>query len=91
MLGIWILSQKYYPYYNMQNFEDNSGALKIAKMHKFRPCTKHVNVKRYHFCDYIVKGNIIIKLISTFYQLADFLTKLVNEETMKRLRKRVLE
>jgi hypothetical protein len=33
-------------------FEDNSGALEIAMTHKFRPRTKHINVK-YHFSETI--------------------------------------
>ena len=30
-------------------FEDNSGALEMAKIHKHRPRTKHINVKLHHF------------------------------------------
>ena len=30
-------------------FEDNSGALEMAKIHKYRPRTKHLNVKLHHF------------------------------------------
>jgi hypothetical protein len=32
-------------------FEDNSGALEIASVHKFRPQTKHLNVKLHFFRD----------------------------------------
>ena len=39
-------------------FEDNSGALEMAKTHKYRLRTKHLNVKYYHFRDYITRGNI---------------------------------
>ena len=34
-------------------FEDNSGALEMAKVHKYRPRTKHLNVKLHHFRDYV--------------------------------------
>jgi hypothetical protein len=34
-------------------FEDNSGAVEIATVHKFRPRTKHINVKYHFFRDYI--------------------------------------
>ena len=71
-------------------FEDNSGALEMATTHKFRPCTKHINVKLHHFQDYVVRSDIIIKAISTTNQLADFLTKPVSEDTLRRLRKIVL-
>ncbi len=34
-------------------FEDNSGALEMAKVHKYRPRTKHLNVRLHHFRDYV--------------------------------------
>jgi hypothetical protein len=30
-------------------FEDNSGAIKIAKFPKYRPRTKHLNIRLFHF------------------------------------------
>ena len=30
-------------------FEDNSGAIEIARIKKYRPRTKHLNVKLHHF------------------------------------------
>ena len=41
-------------------FEDNSGALEIAKVPKMRPRTKTLNVKYHHFRDYIERGEITI-------------------------------
>ena len=34
-------------------YEDNSGALEMAKVHKYRPRTNHINVKLHHFRDYV--------------------------------------
>ena len=34
-----------------QVFEDISGALEMAKTHKFRPRTKHLNIRLHHFRD----------------------------------------
>jgi len=34
-------------------FEDNSGALEMAKVHKYRARTKHLNTKYHHFRDYV--------------------------------------
>jgi hypothetical protein len=34
-------------------FEDNSGALEMARIHKYRPRTKHLNVRLHHFRDYV--------------------------------------
>ena len=36
-------------------FEDNSGTLKIAKVTKYCPRTKHLNVKLHHFQSYVDK------------------------------------
>ena len=56
-------------------FEDNSGALEMARVHKYRPRTKHINEKYHHFRDYVTKGDVIIKAISTNDQIANMLTK----------------
>ena len=71
-------------------FEDNSGALEIATNHKFRPRTKHLNVKLHHFRDYVTRGDIVIRPIRTDQQRADYLTKPVNEATLSHLRKLVM-
>ena len=62
----------------------------MAKTHKYRPRTKHINVKYHHFRDYITRGNISVHKIDTSDQCADYLTKPVNLDTLKRLRKRVM-
>lgn len=45
-------------------FEDNSGALEMARVHKFRPRTKHINVKPHHFRSFMGKGNNSVHAIS---------------------------
>ena len=71
-------------------FEDNSGALEMAKVHKYQPRTKHLNVKLHHFRDYVEQGKIIIKSIKSIDQLADYLTKPVTLEILKPLRLKVM-
>jgi hypothetical protein len=71
-------------------FEDNSGALEMAKVHKYRPRTKHLNVKLHHFRSYVETKQISIHPISTHDQLADYLTKPVNVDILRELRKRVM-
>jgi len=44
-------------------FEENSGAIEMAKVHKYRPRTKRLNVKLHHFRDYVSRGEIEIKKI----------------------------
>ena len=41
-------------------FEDNSGALEMAKTHKYRPRTKHLKEKFQHFRDYVNRGEISV-------------------------------
>ena len=64
-------------------FEDNSGAIEIAKVKKFRPRTKHLNVKLHHFRDYVDRKEISIEHIGTNAQPADFLTKPLNKELLE--------
>ena len=58
----------------------------MAKTHKYRPRTKHLNVKLHHFRDYVTRGEIEILPIDSAMQQADYLTKPVNYDTLKRLR-----
>ena len=58
-------------------FEDNSGALEIATVHKVRPRTKHMNVQYHHFRHHVNTGQISIHPIDTDEQPADMLSKSV--------------
>ena len=71
-------------------FEDNSGALEMAKIHKYRPHTKHLNVKLHHFRSYVEDKQISIHPIDTMEQLAVYLTKPVNNEILAYLRHKVM-
>ena len=59
-------------------FEDNTGALEIARTHKYRPRTKHLKICLHHFRNYVTQGEINIHHIDTTEQPADFLTKDIN-------------
>jgi hypothetical protein len=78
------------PQIHCKVFEDNSGALEMAKTHKYRPRTKHLNVKLHHFRDYVTRGEISIHKIDTKEQLADYLTKPVNLDILEHLRPKVM-
>ena len=71
-------------------FEDNSGALEMAKVHKYRPRTKHLNVKLHHFRSYVESGAVTIHPISSANMLADYLTKPVPLQVLVHLRKQVM-
>ena len=71
-------------------YEDNSGAIEIAKMEKYRPRTKHLNCRIHHFRTYVDNGEISVHKIDTYFQPADILTKPLNEEKFTRHRMRMM-
>jgi hypothetical protein len=56
-------------------FEDNSGALEMARLPKMRPRTKHIGVRMHHFREHVRRGDISINKIPTKFQLGDIETK----------------
>ena len=62
-------------------FEDNSGVLEMAWIHKFWLRTKHLNVKLHHFCSYIKSGQVLIHPFDMTQQLAIYFTKPINAST----------
>jgi hypothetical protein len=73
------------PNVHFKVFKYNSGALEMARVHKSRPQTKHLNVKLHHFRDYFTRKELLIHPIDTSMQLADYLTKAVNWVTLSSL------
>ena len=56
-------------------FEDNSGAIEIARLPKIFLRTKHINIEFHHFREYIRKGLINIQKVFTDYQCTETWTK----------------
>jgi hypothetical protein len=56
-------------------FEDNAGAIHLAKVLKMRPPTCHINQKYHHFREWVKSGLIDILPIDTLEQPADLMTK----------------
>jgi hypothetical protein len=56
-------------------FEDNLGALEMARMPRMRPRTKHINVAYYHFRSHVAEGKITIHAIGTADQIGNLWTK----------------
>jgi hypothetical protein len=63
------------PYVYCKVFEDNSGALELARLPKHHPRTKHINIWYHHFHEHVPKGLIKIFPVDTKNQIADALTK----------------
>ncbi len=74
------------PHVYCKVFEDNSGALELARLPKLRPRTKHINVCYHHFREHVRKGLIKIFPINTKDQIADALTKALAQNDFQRHR-----
>jgi hypothetical protein len=72
------------PYVYCKVFEDNSGALELARLPKLHPRTKHINVCYHHFREHVRKGLIKIFPIDTKDQIADVLTKPLAQNDFQR-------
>jgi hypothetical protein len=71
-------------------FEDNAGAIHIAKVPKMRPRTRHINQKYHHFRQWVQSGHIHIEPIDTSDQPADLLTKPLDSSTFARHRHTIM-
>jgi hypothetical protein len=60
-------------------FEDNSGALEMAKAPRMRPRMKHINIKYRHFLEHVSSGLLSLHAISSEKQIADIFTKSLND------------
>ena len=57
-----------------QVFEDNDAARVIATVSKIRPQTNYINIKYWHFVEYIEQNKMDIQLVQSQDQPADILT-----------------
>ena len=71
-------------------FEDNNGALELARTPKMRSRTKHINLVYHHFRDYVSRGLINVLPIDTSNQVADIFTKPLDAITFIKLREVLL-
>ena len=71
-------------------FEDNSGALELARLPKIRPRTKHINQSYHHFRENVERKDILIEATPMEQQLADILTKPLAEPIFERHRKSIM-
>lgn len=68
-------------------FEDNNGALSLAKSPKITPRTKHIAVKYHFFKSHLNDTNFVLQKIDTDVQVADIFTKGLVGEKFQILRK----
>ena len=70
-------------------FEDNMGAIELAKLPKMRPRTKHINIAYHHFREFVTKGIVKLFAIKTTDQQADIFTKPLSQNLFLKLRKKI--
>jgi hypothetical protein len=71
-------------------FEDNVGAIELAKAPKLRPRMKHIAIQYHHFRSHLAKKLISIQHVTTTEQVADIATKPLPCDQFKYLRQRLL-
>jgi hypothetical protein len=67
-------------------FEDNSGALELARVPKMRPRTRHLNLGVHHFLEHVKDGTIHVIPTSSEEQPADIMTKPVEQNLFQKHR-----
>ncbi len=70
-------------------FEDNEGAVEMANVPKMRPRTKHLNIKYHFFRQFVEKGILQVLQFSGEQQIADVLTKPLEEASFTKHRKKI--
>jgi hypothetical protein len=78
------------PKIHCKAFEDNIGALELAKVPKMRPRTKHINLVFHHFRDHVRRGLVSIYHVTTTRQIADMLTKPLDQNLFQQHRKKLI-
>ena len=71
-------------------FEDNSGALELARLPKIRPRTKHINQSFHHFREHVECKDVTIQATPTDEQVADILTTPLAEDAFIRHRQAIM-
>ena len=72
-------------------FEDDSGALEMAKIPKMRPRTKHLNNMYHHFRESVQNNKVTFIAVKTENQLADLLTKPLPDNLFQRFQDSILQ
>ena len=71
-------------------FEDNNGALELARVPKMRSRTKHINIVYHHFRSFVKRRIVNVYPIDTKQQLADIFTKALDVKTFIYSRQKIM-
>jgi hypothetical protein len=78
------------PRVHCKAFEDNSGALKLARLPKLHPRTKHINIMYHYFREHVPLGLIKVYPIGTNEQIANIFTKPLAQNLFLKFCKKLL-
>ena len=82
--------EKLKPQVKCTMFEDNIGALELAKAPKMCPRTKHITIKYHHFRSKVASSKVDIQHVDTKNQIANIFTKGLPRFDFKQLRMMLL-
>ena len=82
-----VVAKDYCPKVYCKAFEDNSGALVLARAPRMRPRTRHINVKYHHFRSAVARKEVEVFPIDTADQIADLWTKPLGSELFEKFTK----
>ncbi len=85
-----IISRLTTPVIHCKLFEDNKGAIELAKVPKMRPRTKHLNIKYHFFHQYVQQGILQVVHVAGTEQVADIFTKALDLLTFQKHRRRIM-
>ena len=77
-------------------FEDNAGAIELAKLPKLRPRTKHIAIQYHHFRSWTTKSideqepRIKVEYVKTEEQEADIFTKALPRQQFQKLQRMLI-
>jgi hypothetical protein len=72
-------------------YEDNAGCLALAmNPEQYRPRTKHIALKWFHFADQVKQGACVVKKIDTKENWADIFTKPLPKPVFEYLRRKMM-
>lgn len=78
------------PSVHCKAFEDNSGCVELARVHKMQPQTKHINITYHHFREAVREGKISIHQVRTEDQIADVFTKPLQQNLFVKFRNLIM-
>ena len=70
-------------------FEDNNGALALANEVRFRPRTRHINVRYWHFVSYIKNKEVTIEKVASADNCSDIFTKPLDFQLFRKHRETI--